>query len=466
MLVTLEGASRDTILNYQAASNYILKDHEPRGEYILQDEVPIKPFDFYMDGFSVKKAYKKGKKRVKRRARKVRRRARSRIPKFKKFKKFKKSVKVAKKYTKKTVKIANSPAGQVIIASAAASFGVPPQTTMQALQTADALVSSDFDIQEALVNLAIQQSGVPVDPNMNLNAKQMAISQLPPEQQEVYYTAFKAQEGKAKGKITRQIIKEQKKQNPESVKWTPEQIKQFNKMQSESRGGVEDIKMPSPAPAKPKMVVSPVIKESKTKTFPTGPGDVYFKQGILQGRKNEMNVLKDYGVSGYSRWFDSGAESKELDQLADLIYNQKKYPAVTFPSKSYVRKIITSYLIAAMILSENKKRNMYYTGTTESERKSFYGNLYIRITYMYFMGYKTESEAAAGTKDVNLRDRIWITLSMVRSAALKNKAYNKFWKPYSYKPKGGAVSPAGFNPMIIGGAALAIILLMTMGKKR
>lgn len=167
-------------------------------------------------------------------------------------------------------------------------------------------------------------------------------------------------------------------------------------------------------------------------------GDQLYKKGLLSG------------------------DEQDLKLLATKIYSQNPYPSeVPLPSWEFVQKVLQAYIYSVNKLSAQRNQNLYYNGTTEAERQQFYGNLYIRISYLYFEGFTTDAEVQAAGYNYELRDQIWVVLAQLKKFAESDstKTFMKFWQPYAYKPKiGGGMDNK--TMLIAGGGLLAALFFM------
>lgn len=201
-------------------------------------------------------------------------------------------------------------------------------------------------------------------------------------------------------------------------KWTPEQIAQFNAMQSQ--GSVLDI-------------------ESQIKEMNESAGDQYYKKGLLQGDITSL-----------------------VNELSNLIFTHPKYASMQYDSEQYVNKIITSYVKSVNILNEKTGKVWYYNGTTETERKQFYGNIFIKITYLLFKGYTDESEYNKSNEklDYKLRDEIWTILAQVKENALKDSRFIPVWRVQGSVDSESPLKMLNNKNMLIAAGVGALLLLM------
>jgi histone H1/5 len=195
-------------------------------------------------------------------------------------------------------------------------------------------------------------------------------------------------------------------------------------------------------------------------------GDAYYKKGILEGE----DMVKFWEVEPYQ---------SELNTIASDIFNNTKYPEVKFPSVETVKKMIKSYLNSVLLLSKKKGKNLYYDGTTEAERKKKVGNLFIKISYMFFKGFSTVEEMNKEKFDYVTRDQIWIVLALLRSRAKRDETYTKFWKPFLFEKtlpaevkaeikqevkKGGLLKAIDPKMIMIAGVRIAALMFFTKKK--
>lgn len=120
-----------------------------------------------------------------------------------------------------------------------------------------------------------------------------------------------------------------------------------------------------------------------------------------------------------------------VNQLAKLIFNNNKYPAVKLPSIGFVESIIENYMRESVKLSQKTGTLKYYSGVTEAEKKEKLGNIFFKITYMAQKGIADETQLANAMTnfDVNLRDQIWIIISQIMQYAQQYPEYVSIWKP-------------------------------------
>jgi hypothetical protein len=251
------------------------------------------------------------------------------------------------------------------------------------------------------------------------------IESMTPQQQNVIEKSVTTQENEAAVKIADNEIKK----NPPQ-KMTKEQIDAFN--ESQEKGEPLDLSLKKAKSEKPVII--------KTESA----GDEYYKQGLLHG---EDTILK---------------------LLATKIFAQNMYNKVDLLTYDHVQDIIKAYIYATNKLSEEKKQSVYYNGTTEAERQKFFGNIFVRIVYLYMKGISTEEEAKKQGYDYDLRDRIWTTLAQLKKFAEADNtdSFLKYWKPYKTEAAKDVpstpITASLMNPkmLAIGGAAIGIMFLL------
>jgi hypothetical protein len=111
-----------------------------------------------------------------------------------------------------------------------------------------------------------------------------------------------------------------------------------------------------------------------------------------------------------------------INELATKIYSNTAYPATKFNSITEIADFISSYMVVSDKLSRDANSNLFYKGA-EDERNKFLGNPF--IAGVYNMTYN-------GKPDYNLRDRIWVTISLIWSFAQKDARYLPIHQPYKF----------------------------------
>lgn len=112
-----------------------------------------------------------------------------------------------------------------------------------------------------------------------------------------------------------------------------------------------------------------------------------------------------------------------INELADKIAHKTKYPEVTI-TYSEARNFIEDYIQTSLLIKT------HYTGTTSAEAQQFLGNIFTQAIYLKEKGLLRLSDVK--DKDIALRDKIWITISLIREYALQDNRFIPIWKPYMY----------------------------------
>jgi hypothetical protein len=112
-----------------------------------------------------------------------------------------------------------------------------------------------------------------------------------------------------------------------------------------------------------------------------------------------------------------------INELADKIARKTKYPEVTITYSEAI-SFIRNYVQTSILLKT------HYTGTTSAEAQQFLGNVFTQAIYLKEKGLLKLSDIK--DKDIMLRDKIWITISLIREHALQDNRFIPIWKPYLY----------------------------------
>lgn len=124
-----------------------------------------------------------------------------------------------------------------------------------------------------------------------------------------------------------------------------------------------------------------------------------------------------------------------IKELADKIANKTKYPEVKILySDAY--SFIKDYMKASLLLKQ------HYAGTTSQEAQQLLGNIFTKIVYLNQKGLVSDKDVTKDNFDVALRDKIWVTLSLIREYALQSPRYNPIWKPYAYVQEAPTPQPS------------------------
>lgn len=417
-------------------------------------------YDPELFGWSLRKKLKKAKRKLKKKAKKIKKRTKRITPK--KFRRaIKKTYKIAKPFAKPLVKKAFPYA----VSAVATAYGVPipPQAVAKGMSVGVSLVKGKGSLKKRITNTALKQ----VAKKTGINPKNIKAVRKAYKTSKKFRTWYKKTrktlENKAISKVTQKYLKtkvvpkQRVKQYAEKKKWTNTQIKAYNRSQAQGQSVEKSVVKAESKKWTPAQIqafntsqksgdtlatsVKKANTASTTATLKESYGDLYYKKGELEG---------DY--------------KSELKLLATKIYSQNPYSSISLVSYQYVESIIEAYIYSTLKLSEKNNKSMYYNGTTEAERQKFFGNIYIKISYLYFMGLTTEAEAKEKGYDYTLRDQVWVVIALVKKCAEQDTTgtFIKFWKPYQYQselPSEPTASKIPILPIAIAGAAVIFFMM-------
>lgn len=128
--------------------------------------------------------------------------------------------------------------------------------------------------------------------------------------------------------------------------------------------------------------------------------------------------------------------SDQLTDLATKIFNQKKYAGVNMYSVSEVETTITDYIKICRKIYKASGKTVFYTAVNPQEKLKALSDDFIKIIYMTKKKLLSQKELnqhlQAGKLDIQARDSIWITLSLIMQYGSSNVIFKKFWQPQKY----------------------------------